>query len=91
MNSTDTSKPALLLQRKLSSRATPYVFALYMATIMAFLMSLVITAANSGIEGDYLGNALHAYKLAMPVAFLCILVVRPIVVKLVALTVHPHR
>jgi len=27
----------------------------------------------------------------MPVAFLCILVVRPIVIKLVAMTVHPHR
>jgi hypothetical protein len=54
-------------------------------------MSFVITAANSGIENDYLSNALHAYKLAMPVAFLCILVVRPIVLKLVSLTVHPHR
>jgi hypothetical protein len=62
-----------------------------MATIMAFLMSLVITAANSGIDNDYLSNVLHAYKLAMPVAFLCILVVRPIVIKLVAMTVHPHR
>ncbi|MGO3534528.1 DUF2798 domain-containing protein, partial [Pseudomonas helleri] len=29
--------------------------------------------------------------LAMPAAFLCILVVRPIVIKLVAMTVHPHR
>lgn len=76
---------------KLSARATPYVFAFYMSTIMAFLMSLVITAANSGIEEDYLSNALHAYQLAMPVAFLCILVVRPIVVKLVSFTVHPHR
>jgi hypothetical protein len=62
-----------------------------MATIMALLMSFVITAANSGIEINYLSNALHAYKLAMPVAFLCILVVRPIVLKLVSLTVHPHR
>ena len=69
---------------KLSARVTPYVFAFYMSTIMAFLMSLVITAANSGIEGEYLSNALHA-------AFLCILVVRPIVAKLVAVTVHPHR
>ncbi len=76
---------------KLSARVTPYVFAFYMSTIMAFLMSLVITAANSGIEGEYLSNALHAYQLAMPVAFLCILVVRPIVAKLVAVTVHPHR
>lgn len=91
MNSPASSKTQLSGQRKLSARATPYVFALYMATIMAFLMSLVITAANSGIGSDYLSNALHAYSLAMPVAFLCILVVRPIVMKLVALTVHPHR
>lgn len=62
-----------------------------MSTIMAFLMSLVITAANAGIEPNYLSNALHAYRLAMPVAFLCILVVRPVVGKLVALTVHPQR
>lgn len=76
--------------RKFSSRATPYVFALYMATIMAFLMSLVITAANTGIDKDFLSNAFHAYQLAMPTAFLCILVVRPIVLKLVSLTVHSH-
>ena len=91
MNQRLPSTTTALSPRKLSARATPYVFALYMATIMAFLMSLVITAANFGIESDYLSNALHAYKLAMPVAFLCILVVRPIVVKLVALTVHPHH
>jgi len=91
MNPKASSKARFFNQRKLSARATPYVFALYMATIMALLMSLVITAANSGIEIDYLSNALHAYKLAMPVAFLCILVVRPIVLKLVSLTVHPHH
>ena len=91
MNQRTTTDALYSPRRKLSSRATPYVFALYMATIMAFLMSLVITAANSGIDNDYLSNALHAYKLAMPVAFLCILVVRPIVVKLVSMTVHPPR
>ena len=91
MNQRTTTDALYSPRRKLSSRATPYVFALYMATIMAFLMSLVITAANSGIDNDYLSNALHAYKLAMPVAFLCILVVRPIVIKLVSMTVHPHR
>jgi len=91
MNQRTTTEALYPPRRKLSSRVTPYVFALYMATIMAFLMSLVITAANSGIDNDYLSNALHAYKLAMPVAFLCILVVRPIVIKLVAMTVHPYR
>ncbi|WP_159812101.1 DUF2798 domain-containing protein [Pseudomonas sp. 18058] len=91
MNQRSSAEAVYVRRRKLSARATPYVFALYMATIMAFLMSLVITAANSGIDNDYLSNALHAYKLAMPVAFLCILVVRPIVIKLVSMTVHPHR
>ncbi|WP_435036923.1 DUF2798 domain-containing protein [Pseudomonas neuropathica] len=91
MNQRTNAEAMIIGRRKLSPRATPYVFALYMATIMAFLMSLVITAANSGIDNDYLSNALHAYKLAMPIAFLCILVVRPIVIKLVAWTVHPHR
>lgn len=91
MNQRSNAEAVYVSRRKLSVRATPYVFALYMATIMAFLMSLVITAANSGIDNDYLSNALHAYKLAMPVAFLCILVVRPIVIKLVSMTVHPHR
>lgn len=91
MNQPSRSDALYVSRRRLSARATPYVFALYMATIMAFLMSLVITAANSGIDNDYLSNVLRAYKTAMPVAFLCILVVRPIVAKLVALTVHPHR
>lgn len=91
MNQRTNPAATYVSRRKLSPRATPYVFALYMATIMAFLMSLVITAANSGIDNEYLRNVLNAYKLAMPIAFLCILVVRPIVIKLVALTVHPHR
>lgn len=90
MNQRLSPRTTAFSPRKLSARAMPYVFALYMATIMAFLMSMVITASNFGIDADYLSNALHAYKLAMPVAFLCILVVRPIVMKLVALTVHPH-
>ncbi|MGE8175058.1 DUF2798 domain-containing protein [Pseudomonas fluorescens] len=90
MNPQASSKTLFFKRRKLSARTTHYIFALYMATIMAFLMSLVITAANSGIGTDYLSNTLRAYKLAMPVAFLCILVVRPIVLKLVSLTVHPH-
>lgn len=86
MQSRTTSR---IRPRKLGARATPYVFALYMSSIMAMLMCFVITAANSGIDEHYLGNVLRAYQLAMPVAFACVLVVRPIVVRLVALTVHP--
>ncbi|MNJ03790.1 hypothetical protein D3C73_1642560 [compost metagenome] len=62
-----------------------------MSAIMALLMCFVITAATAGIDDHYLGHVLKAYQLAMPVAFACVLVVRPVVLKLVAWTVHPHH
>ncbi|BBH47582.1 DUF2798 domain-containing protein [Pseudomonas sp. KU43P] len=77
-------------RRKLRHSATPYVFAFYMSSIMALLMCFVITAANAGVDAHYLSNVIKAYQLAMPVAFVCVLMVRPVVVRLVALTVHPH-
>ena len=69
---------------------TPYVFALYMATIMAFLMCLVITLAEFGVGEHYMENVMNAYRVAMPSAFVCVLIVRPLVARLVAWTVHPH-
>ncbi|MBI6897942.1 DUF2798 domain-containing protein [Pseudomonas putida] len=74
--------------RKLHRRTTPFVFAFYMSAIMALLMCFVITAANGGINTDYLSNVFKAYRLAMPVAFICVLIVRPMVTRMVALTVH---
>lgn len=74
---------------KFGHGATPYVFAFFMAGIMAMLMCLVITASHGGLGEGYLPRVLDAYLLAMPVAFCCVLIVRPLVVRLVALTVHP--
>lgn len=76
------------LNWKLPVRFTPVVFAFFMSGIMAFLMCLVITAANTGFSNNYLLRALKAYQLAMPVAFGCVLCVRPIVMKLVRMTVR---
>lgn len=86
-----TPNTATRSRRKLGARATPYVFAFYMSAIMALLMCFVITAAATGIDDQYLSKVLKAYQLAMPVAFACVLVVRPIVLKLVAWTVHPSQ
>jgi len=69
---------------------SPYVFALYMAIIMAFLMCLVITLAEFGMGEHYMKNVMNAYQVAMPSAFFCVLVVRPIVVRLVGWTVQGH-
>jgi len=73
---------------KIPKRFTPYVFAFFMAGIMAFLMSMVIVAASSGIEDGYTLRVIHSYTLAMPVAFFCVLIVRPVVVNLVAIFVR---
>lgn len=73
---------------KLPARFTPVVFAFFMSGIMAFLMCLVITAANTGFADGYLLRVLKAYQLAMPVAFCCVMCVRPLVMLLVRLTVR---
>jgi hypothetical protein len=72
---------------KIPKRFTPYVFAFFMAGIMAFLMSMIIVAASSGIDGEYSLRVIHSYTLAMPAAFVCVLIVRPIVANLVAIFV----
>lgn len=74
--------------KKLPVKFTSYVFALYMAGIMAMLMSLIITGVNQGFSSHYISDALNAYKVAMPAAFVCILIVRPVVAFLVNKTVH---
>ena len=82
------TQPAIRRRWKLHQRSTPVVFAFFMAAIMAMLMCLVITAANAGVNADYPWRVLAAYQLAMPTAFCCVLVVRPVVGRLVALPVH---
>ena len=76
--------------RKIPKKYTAYVFAFFMAGIMAFLMSMVIVAANSGLHAGYVLRVLQAYSLAMPVAFCCVLIVRPIVMHLVTRLVDGH-
>lgn len=78
----------MLEARKLHPRFTSIVFAFYMSAVMAFLMTLIITAVNAGISEHYFNQVWQAYRVAMPSAFLCILMVRPIVSRMVHLTVR---
>ena len=73
---------------RLAPRWTSLVFAFWMAAIMALLMCTVITVANTGIDAGLGGRVLRAYTLAMPVAFGCVLMVRPLVARLVSLCVR---
>lgn len=74
--------------RKLHRRYTGLVFSFYMSAIMAALMCTFVTAINTGFAGDFLWRVAHAYLLAMPVAFVCVLSVRPLVLLLVSKTVN---
>lgn len=75
-------------RRRLHVNATPYVFAFYMSAIMAMLMCAAIVGINSGLSDGYVQRVLGAYVFAMPIAFGCVLLVRPLVVRLVAATVE---
>lgn len=77
------SAPRIARRRKLPPRAAPIAFAFFMSAIMAFLMCCVIVGANTGIDAGYPARVLNAYGLAMPVAFICVLLVRPLVARLV--------
>ena len=74
--------------QKLPPRAIPVVFAFFMAGIMAFLMCCVIVVSSSGFEGDVVARVMHAYAVAMPVAFVCVLIVRPVAMRLTMLVVR---
>ena len=73
---------------RLPARLMPLVFAFWMAAIMALVMCTVITVANTGIDARLPGRVLQAYVLAMPVAFFCVLLIRPLVARLVRLCVR---
>ena len=65
----------------------PLVLAFWMAAIMALVMCTVITVGNTGTDARLPARVLQAYVVAMPVAFACVLVVRPLVARLVRLCV----
>ena len=82
------ARSATVRSFKLPPRAMPVVFAFFMSAIMSFLMSCVIVAANNGISPDYLARVLSAYRVSMPTAFSCVLMVRPLALKLASLLVR---
>lgn len=73
---------------KLPGRFSALAFAFYMATIIAFMMCLLLTAINTGVDGQFFARVLKAYAIAMPVAFLCVVFVRPVAMFLVSKTVQ---
>ncbi|TCP81218.1 uncharacterized protein DUF2798 [Rhizobium sp. PP-CC-2G-626] len=87
-NATHTSPAARSAKTGLPSAATPYVFAFFMAGIMAFVMCWIIVSVNSGVDSGLPMRVAGAYLVAMPAAFVSVLIVRPIALKLTSLVVR---
>lgn len=59
----------------------------FVALRLYIQVSICLVFVNTGWQGDFIWRVLKSYVIAMPIAFICVLFVRPIVVKLVAWTV----
>ncbi len=67
----------------------PLVFAFYMSSLVALLVSCALVAVNSGIAEGYILRVLNGYKFAMPVAFVAVLSLRTTIMRLTAATLQP--
>ncbi|KQR78222.1 hypothetical protein ASG25_03560 [Rhizobium sp. Leaf384] len=59
-----------------------------MAGIMAFIMCWIIVSANSGIDAGLPRRVFSAYAIAMPAAFVSVLIVRPVALRLTSLVIR---
>lgn len=85
-----TIRNTLATTRKLPAQLTQVVFAFYMSAIMSVLMCTVVTVVNRGFSMELPVQVAQAYMLAFPIAFCCVLMVRPVVTLLVRHTVQPN-
>ncbi|MCM2291881.1 DUF2798 domain-containing protein [Allorhizobium sp. BGMRC 0089] len=74
---------------KLHHKSSPVVSAFLTAFLMAWIMCAAIASVNGGITEDLALRIWRSWQTAMPMAFLAVFMVRPIVARLTALLVHP--
>ncbi|MBO1924709.1 DUF2798 domain-containing protein [Thiomicrorhabdus sp. 6S3-12] len=64
------------------------VFGFFMALLMSFLMSAVVSIINIGIPENFLGIWFHAWWTAFIVAFPTVLLVSPLVKRITGLLIR---
>ncbi len=68
---------------KIPKKFVPLVAGMLMALMMSWIMSGIVTAINLGIPENFLSLWGNAFVKVAPIAFVAVMVVRPIVEKLV--------
>lgn len=74
--------------RRLPKSLSPVVFAFYMSAFMAALMTTVLVTLNTGFDNGLGWRIAKSYVIAMPIAFICALLVRPLVNALLKITIQ---
>lgn len=72
--------------KKLPKKYAGLLFTFYTTAIMAFIISAVLVAINTGINAGYVSRLIKSYVSAWPIAFVSLLIVRPLVQKLVTIS-----
>ncbi|MCS4533379.1 DUF2798 domain-containing protein [Neisseria montereyensis] len=73
--------------KKIPKKYTHIIFSFYTSAIMVFIVSSILTILNNGLS-NFLSHLFQAYIVAWPIAFLSLLAIKPLVSKLVNLTVE---
>lgn len=73
--------------QKLHPKHAPLLIALIMSLMMGFLMSGLVTFFNTGLVDGFVSIWLHAFVKVWPIAFALLFVLRPLVMRIVALLV----
>ena len=71
------------------SRRFALVFAAFMSLFMSLFMSGVITAINLGVDDEFVGHWLGAWIRVLPIAFVAVVLFRPIAAELTIRLVGP--
>lgn len=74
--------------KKLPKKYAGLAFSFYASAIMVFIVSGVLVALNTGIDAGYFARFIKAYIITWPIAFVSLLGVRPVVLKLVEWSVE---
>jgi ABC-type multidrug transport system permease subunit len=74
---------------RFSQRHAPALFAVTMSLLMTVILTCFVTFVNTGAANGFARRWLHAFLLAWPVAFMCILLFANHVRRFVALLTAP--
>jgi hypothetical protein len=74
---------------KFAPKHAGFLFAFMMSVLMAFIMTCLVTFVNTGSAPGFILRWAHAFAIAWPIAFICILILAGRVQRIVTLITEP--